>query len=73
MIQFSATLVEGFRKALDWMPEHERKHLRVGQAFFNYFNCHKVQGQDRALLDRLYEQDGDKAWATILNMTDYTQ
>lgn len=70
MLAFPKSSVQEFFNHLNWMPAHERKHLRVGQAFFNYFNCHKVTSKDRARLDALYEKDGDAAIAIIRGMTD---
>lgn len=73
MLTFPQSSVQMFFSHLNSMPAHERKHLRVGQAFFNYFNCHKVTGKDRAQLDSLYEKDGDVAITFIRNLTDLTQ
>lgn len=73
MLAFPQSSVQCFFSHLTWMPEHERKHLRVGQAFFNYFSCHKVTGKDRAKLDALYEKDGQDAIAIIRAMTDPNQ
>jgi hypothetical protein len=73
MLTFPQSSVQEFFHQLNWMPQHERKHLRVGQAFFNYFKCHKVTGKDRAKLDALYERDGNAAIARIRSMTDPAQ
>ncbi len=40
------------------------KNLRVGQAFYNHFQLHKMTSA-RLELDALYETDGPKAWAMI--------
>lgn len=73
MLTFPQSSVQCFFSHLNCMPPHERNHLRVGQAFFNYFNCHKVTGKDRAKLDALYEKDGAAAIAIIRGMTDPNQ
>jgi hypothetical protein len=71
-ITFSNTLVQDWWK--DFQSNTQRKtHLRVGQDFFNEFNCHKVQGPDRPFLDRLYNLDGHDALNAIHKITDFTQ
>ncbi len=50
-----------------------RQHLRIGQDFFNYFQCHKVTGSDRGILDQLYELDGMAAHKLIAYLTDPSQ
>lgn len=42
------------------------KHQRLGQAFYNHFNLHKLANQ--AGLRGLYEADGDKASRLILRI-----
>ena len=42
------------------------EHQRLGQAFYNYFNLHKLT--DQAGLHGLYEADGDKASRLILRL-----
>ncbi|PIB65570.1 hypothetical protein AOA62_11185 [Pseudomonas sp. 2995-3] len=42
------------------------EHQRLGQAFYNHFNLHKLT--DQAGLHGLYEADGDKASRLILRL-----
>ena len=42
---------------------------RIGQAFYNYFNLHKMSNQDA--LKGLYETDGDKAMSLIRELFDF--
>ena len=42
------------------------EHQRLGQAFYNHFNLHKLA--DQAGLQGLYEADGDKASRLILRL-----
>ncbi|MCV4282202.1 hypothetical protein OH713_05365 [Pseudomonas capsici] len=42
------------------------EHQRLGQAFYNHFNLHKLT--DQASLHGLYEADGEKASSLILNI-----
>ncbi|MCI8211956.1 hypothetical protein AUC61_20695 [Pseudomonas sp. S25] len=42
------------------------EHQRLGQAFYNYFNLHKLS--DQASLRGLYEADGTKASGLILEL-----
>jgi hypothetical protein len=42
------------------------EHQRLGQAFYNHFNLHKLA--DQAPLRRLYEADGEKASELILRL-----
>ena len=65
-IKFSATEIAQFFAARAYDPDSD--YLRIGQHFFNYFNCHKVTSKDnREALDILYELDGEKAIAFIRN------
>lgn len=41
-------------------------HQRLGQAFYNHFNLHKITNQ--ASLRGLYEADGEKASRLILKL-----
>ncbi|AIN58944.1 hypothetical protein [Pseudomonas soli] len=42
------------------------EHQRLGQAFYNHFNLHKLA--DQAALCNLYEADGEKASGLILRL-----
>jgi hypothetical protein len=42
---------------------------RVGQAFYNHFNLHKLS--DQSQLQNLYERDGQTAWDIIYNLFDF--
>lgn len=42
------------------------KHQRLGQAFYNHFNLHKLA--DQASLQGLYEADGEKASRLIMRL-----
>lgn len=42
------------------------EHQRLGQAFYNHFNLHKLT--DQASLRGLYEADGKKASGLILKL-----
>jgi hypothetical protein len=42
------------------------EHQRLGQAFYNHFNLHKLT--DQASLRGLYEVDGEKALGLILKL-----
>lgn len=65
-IRFSATEIAQFFAVRAYDPDSD--HLRVGQHFFNYFNCHKVTSPgNREMLDKLYEMDGEEATAFIRN------
>ncbi|AZF65105.1 MULTISPECIES: hypothetical protein [Pseudomonas] len=50
-----------------WLWSHGSfEHQRLGQAFYNHFNLHKLT--DQAGLHGLYEADGDKASRLILRL-----
>lgn len=49
--------------------ENEYGDQRIGQAFYNYFNLHKMSNQDA--LRGLYETDGDKAMSLIRELFDF--
>ncbi|GFM87182.1 hypothetical protein PSCICO_25810 [Pseudomonas cichorii] len=42
------------------------EHQRLGQAFYNHFNLHKLT--DQVSLHNLYEADGEKASGLILRL-----
>ncbi|HWH89281.1 hypothetical protein [Pseudomonas sp.] len=42
------------------------KHQRLGQAFYNHFNLHKLHDQDS--LRKIYEAEGKKASRLILRL-----
>lgn len=74
MITFPKSSVEQWRKWRESPEGHnDRAHLRMGQSFFNWFDCHKVTGKDRNLLDKLYERDGSEAKRIIYMLTDHSQ
>ena len=43
---------------------------RLGQAFYNHFNLHKLSNQER--LNNLYAKDGDHAIGCIKNVFEFT-
>jgi hypothetical protein len=46
--------------------------LRIGQQFFNDFNCHKVTSQPaRRVLDKIHSLDGNDALIAIAQITDW--
>lgn len=47
----------------------EYQGQRIGQAFYNYFNLHKMSNQDA--LNGLYETDGDNAMLLIQELFDF--
>ena len=47
-------------------------YIRMGQAFYNEFNLHKMQ-QDREWFDSLYNSDGVVAINMINSITDFSQ
>lgn len=56
------------------LEDHDRRaYLRVGQDFFNAFNCQKVTGAARPMLDRLHALDGNEALILIASFTDHDQ
>lgn len=65
-LTFSNSMVQRFWEA--WTAGDYRNQ-RVGQAFYNHFNMHKVSG-DKLELNKLYELDGQAARAWIANHTD---
>ena len=65
MLTFSKSEVDRF--------QHIHKVLRWGQAFYNYFNLNKVQGEDKAFCDKLYNADEVTAKAMVASRTDKTQ
>lgn len=64
-VQFSKSLVDIFYRDFN---NGLYQHQRLGQAFFNHFNLHKMND---SYLGNLYELDGDRARAIIASMTDY--
>lgn len=68
-VKFSLTLVREFYYKWDC---EEFPHLRMGQAFYNYFDLHKMQS-DREWFDCLYQADGVEASRLINSITDNTQ
>jgi len=58
MVTFSLSLYQEFQKAF---KRGDYKGQRYGQAFFNHFNLHKMNGQDRDAFDRIYNMDSDRA------------
>lgn len=64
---FSATMVQEFWEAF---AEGKYGSQRIGQAFYNHFDLHKVVS-DKTGLDKLYEMDGAVARAWIANHTNY--
>lgn len=64
-LTFSASLVQKFWEAWE---AGTYTGQRVGQAFYNHFNLHKVTS-DKPALDRVYELDGQPARAWIANHT----
>lgn len=66
MIMFSESEVKRF--------QHKNKHLRWGQAFYNFMKLHKVKDpQDKEFCDRLYNAPDEKAKAMVTSRTDRTQ
>lgn len=57
-----AALEEFFRL---W-AEGNFEHQRLGRAFYNHFNFHKLA--DQASLQGLYETDGEKASCLIMRL-----
>ena len=48
---------------------NEFEHQRLGQAFYNHFELHKLNDQDSLL--NLYEQDGIQAKEIILKLFEF--
>lgn len=68
---FPKSRIDEFFKKV-W-PDQKDSGLRIGQAFFNYMDLHKVLSADnRPALDKLYEMDGSKAMAFICEHMDST-
>lgn len=65
MLQFSKSEVDKFR--------HQNKAKRWGQAFYDHFKLHKVQGSDKAFCDKLYNADEATAKSMVASRTDKTQ
>lgn len=53
----------------EWSKDEVRKNLRLGQAFFNWANLHKMQ--QTPWLDKLYNADNLMAEAMILDKLDW--
>ena len=66
MLMIEGKEFENFLK--EWMNTSPQ-HLRLGQAFYNHFNLHKLSDQDS--LGPLYELDGRKALAHIRNIVEF--
>lgn len=53
-------------------PTWKEKGLRLGQAFFNYMELHKVVNeQDKAVCDALFNADNIRANNLIISHTDW--
>lgn len=65
MLTFSKSLVDKFK--------HTNNALRYGQQFYIAFKLHKVEGQDKAFCDKLYNATEKTAKAMIASRTDKTQ
>lgn len=62
------SMYEAFCTHWDNSPD-ERKHLRFGQAFFNWANLHKMSPSP--WLDLLYNADDAKARKMLLAVVDH--
>lgn len=65
MITFSASEIAKFR--------HTNKAKRWGQAFYDHFKLHRVEGSDKAFCEKLYNADEATAKAMVASRTDKTQ
>ena len=68
-MKFSRSLVkewEAYRQSAAGQGD-----LRAGQSFYNWFNLHKVYGEDKLWCDKLYNLDGVPAWQAIDAATDW--
>lgn len=70
MLTYSATTVKEFKKEL--LTTDAYTEQRIGQAFFNYMEMHKVTSpENQGFLAKLYEADGREAWKLIDSHTDW--
>ena len=53
----------------EWSKDEIRQHLRLGQAFYNWANLHKMK--QTQWLDKLYNADSLIAEAMILDKLDW--
>ena len=68
MMKISKTLVDEFYRIRDQTKVYSEQ--RIGQAFYNHFDLHKVNSE-KVELSKLYEADGQEARKIITSMTDY--
>jgi hypothetical protein len=70
-MKISNTIVKEFYTL--WNTSHHPGQ-RLGQAFFNFIQGHKVQNEeDKLILSKLYQLDNGDAKRVIESMTDYAQ
>ncbi len=67
-ISYPAVEEAEYRRFLRFFESGEFGNQRLGQAFYNHFNLHKVRDQDS--LGNLYELDDDAAKAKIRELFD---
>ena len=58
MVTFSLSLYQEFQKAF---KRGDYKGQRYGQAFFNHFKLHKMNGSQRHHFDIIYNMEDDRA------------
>lgn len=70
-MQISNTIVKEFYTLWN-ISSHPGQ--RLGQAFYNFIQGHKVQNaNDKAFLDKLYQTDNAEAKKMIESITDFSQ